>query len=156
MRTLLTAILGTALFATSAHAMEAVQKVEREVTITQPDGTQTVRRVAADEVKPGDYVVYTLDFVNTQAEPATDLVLAMPVPTEIRFVEGSADRPDARVEYSADGGKTFADRLGLTVRGADGMSRPADTNDITAVRWTLSEAVAPGETGSISFKGQLR
>lgn len=156
-RTTALASLLAALFAAApALAMEATQRVEREVVTTAPDGTQQVSRLPADAVVPGEIIVYTLDYVNTDAEPATDLVLAMPVPAEIVFAEGSADRSGAVVEYSADGGASFSDRFTLTVVDADGMQRAAEAADISAVRWRLAEPVAPGESGMVSFKGRLR
>ena len=156
MRAILSAGLGLALLASSANAMEAVQRVEREVVVTQADGSQTVQRLAADEVTPGETIIYTLDYVNTQSDAVSDLVLAMPVPDEIVFDEGSADRAGARVEYSADGGQTFSDRLALMVRMEGGATRSAGSEDITTVRWTLSEAVQPGERGEVTFRGRLR
>jgi hypothetical protein len=148
-------MLAASLF-TPALAMEATQKVEREVVETQADGTVVTRLEKADLIKPGENIVYTLDFVNTKSEPADGLVLAMPVPAEIQFAEGSAERSGTRVEYSTDGGESFSDRLGLTVIGEDGQSRPATADDITAVRWTFNAAIMPGESGAVSFKGRLR
>lgn len=149
-------LCAAALIATPALSMEAVQKVEREIVTTAPDGTQTVTYQAAERVRPGETVVYTLDYVNTQADPASDLKLDMVVPEQVRLAEGSADVPGARVQYSADGGQSYADRLGLTVRNDDGTTRAATTDDITHVRWTLLSPVQPGERGAVSFRAQLR
>ena len=149
-------LCAAALLTTPALAMEAVQKVEREIVTTAPDGTQTVTFEAAERVRPGETVVYTLDYVNTQADPASDLKLDMIVPDQVRLAEGSADVPGARVQYSADGGETFSDRLGLTVRNADGTTRAATADDITHLRWTLLSPVQPGERGAVSFRAQLK
>ena len=96
--------------AVSASALSATQKVEKEITIQQADGTSVTKRVDASEVTPGEKIVYTVAYTNDSAEAATDLVLAMPVPSDVRFLEGSANRSGAVVRYSADGGKTFVER----------------------------------------------
>ncbi len=150
-----TLFLATGLSA-SAFAMEATQKVEREVIITQADGTVVTRLESADLIKPGENIVYTLDFVNTQDEPASGVVLAMPVPAQIQYMEGSAERPGTTVEFSADGGENFSARFALTVTSEAGETRPATADDIDAVRWTFNDAVMPGEVGAVSFKGRLR
>ena len=82
-------------------------------------------------VIPGERVVYTLSYTNDDAAPATDLILTMPVPSEIKYMDGSATLDGARVVYSADDGKTFASRTGLRVIGLDGNSRTALSEDIT-------------------------
>ena len=152
----LAALLICGSLAAPAFAMEAVQKVEREYTETLADGSTVLKRASADLVKPGENIVYSIAYTNTQAEAASGLVLDMPVPDEVRFAEGSADRAGAVVSYSTDGGQSFTDRLSLSVVAADGTRRPATTDDITDVRWTLSQAVVPGESGTVEFKGRLR
>jgi len=105
--------LSTAMLAmgVSANALTATQKVEKEITVQQADGTSVTQRVSADQVTPGEKIVYTVDFLNDSAEPASDLVLAMPVPSDVRFLEGSADRDGAIVKYSTDGGASFFEQL---------------------------------------------
>jgi len=121
--------------APAAMAMTATQKVEKEITRTAPDGTVTTERVEAKLVTPGEKVVYTLDIMNTNAAAATDLVLAMPVPVHVKYIEGSADRDGAVVRYSADGGKTFAGRDAL---------------------WKITDSIEAGSTDFVAFKARLR
>ncbi len=146
----------TLAFGAQAHALEATQKVEKEITITQDDGTTLTKRVAADLVTPGEKIVYTVSFTNDDAEPATDLVLAMPVPADIRFLEGSADRDGAVVRYSADGGVTFDERDALVLPSVGGGTRAAGPDDITHIQWRIAGPVAVGETDAILFKGRLK
>lgn len=140
---------------TSATAMTATQRVETETVVVNADGTETVKRTEAKLVTPGEKVVYTLDFTNTKAEPASNLVLAMPVPGSIKFLEGSADRPGTLVEYSVDGGKTYASRDALEVSDF-GQMRAATADDITHIRWQIAGPVAAGASDSVAFKGRLR
>ena len=158
MRHLSTAlIVATSLMTTiSASALTAKQSVEKEVVVQMPDGTESLTRESAEMVTPGERIVYTLTFVNDDAEPASDLVLTMPVPSEIKYMDDSATKDGAKIVYSADNGQTFASRGGLRIMGADGNSRSANAEDITHIRWTVAGPIAVGETGELSFKGILK
>jgi uncharacterized repeat protein (TIGR01451 family) len=73
----------------SASALTAKQIVEKETVVQMPDGTESLTRGPAELVIPGERVVYTLNFTNDDTAPATDLVLTMPVPSEIKYLDGS-------------------------------------------------------------------
>jgi len=151
-------ILSTALFAAGASsaALTATQKVEKEVTIKQADGTNVTKRVAADKVTPGEKVVYTVDILNDSADAASDLVLARPVPSDIRYLEGSADREGAIVRFSIDGGASFGDRDSLTLPAVGGGTRPANSDDITHIQWRIAGPVPAGAKDAVTFKGRLK
>lgn len=158
MRNLITAAFTTLLLATGVpvFALSASQTVEKEIVVQMPDGTEIISRETAETVAPGERVVYTLSFTNDDAQPATDLVLTMPVPKEVRFMEGSASDNNMIPVYSADGGNSFAARELLRVRDNDGVLQSASSGDITHIRWTVPGPLAAGETGNLSFKGVLR
>jgi len=158
MRHLITATVTTVLLAMTvpAIALSANQTVEKEVVVQMPDGTEIISREAAETVAPGERVVYTLNFTNDEAQPATDLILTMPVPKEVRFMEGSASAANMVPVYSADGGTSFATRELLRVRDNDGFLQSASSGDITHIRWTVPGPLAVGESGNLSFKGVLR
>jgi len=150
-------IAATSIFTSvSASALIAKQSVEKEIVVQMPDGTESITRAPAELVIPGERVVYTLSYTNDDAAPATDLVLTMPVPSEIKYMDESATTAGAKVVYSADGGQTFASRAGLRVVGADGNIRTAISEDITHIRWTVAGPLAVGETGLLSYKGILK
>lgn len=150
-------IAATSLMASvSASALTAKQTVEKETVVQMPDGTENVTRAPAELVTPGQRVVYTLSYTNDDAAPASDLVLTMPVPSEIKYMDGTATKANAKTVYSADGGKSFFERNELRTIGLDGNVRSANAGDITHIRWTVSGPVAVGETGELSFKGILR
>lgn len=155
-QTLLSVLLAMPLMATSAMALTATQTVEREVIVQNADGSQTVKREKADLVTPGDKVVYSLNYYNDKEETAANIVLVMPVPTEISYVEGSAEVDNTLTVYSADGGQTFEARDVLKVQSADGAFRVARAEDITHIRWTVGSAIIPGGTGTLSFSGRLK
>ena len=140
----------------SASALTATQTVEKEITVQQADGTTVTKLVGADEVTPGEKVVYTVVYTNDSADAATDIVLAMPVPADVRFLEGSADRPGAVVKYSVDGGSSFVARDALVLPAVGGGTRAASSDDITHIQWRIAGPVPVGTSDKIAFKARLR
>lgn len=117
-------------------------------------------RARADEhARPGDVLRYRLTFRNPGSGNVRGVKLANPVSAGMRFVGGSAtsSRGDARLEFSADGGRTFsaqpmeevADAQGRTVR------RPVPAERYTHVRWTIDGSVAPGATVTAEFDARV-
>ena len=151
-----TVALLTASIAMPVQALTATQIVEREVIVLNADGSQTVTRIAADKVTPGDKVVYSLKYFNDEAKPAENIVLVMPIPAEVDYIEGSSEFDGVSSAYSADGGRTFINRNELQVVHSDGSRTAALASDITHIRWTISNAVSPNTGGSLSFSGRLQ
>lgn len=136
-------------------AITATQHAEQEIVTRGPSGEETISRVPADKVVPGEEVIYLLRFANDAEEAAEAVVLVMPVPGEVAFVEGSVLGEDANVTFSADGGQTYVARGRLTVA-EGGIERPARSNEITHIKWSLSKPLAPRQTGEISFRAVLK
>ena len=133
----------------------AEQIVETERTVKLPDGTVKTERVPAELVKPGDKIFYTLVFKNEGDKAAEDIVLTMPVPAEITYIENSAEAGEAKVIFSADGGKSFAPRGSLVVS-IGGEKHPAESQDVTHIRWVMSTSIEPGVEHKLSFAGTLK
>lgn len=138
----------------AASGLTANQTVQKVVVTTDEAGNEVVEYVEADLVAPGDTVVYTLTYANDGEEPAEDVVLTMPVPAEMSFVEGSAKTEMAMVGFSIDGGATFVPRGELAVT-LDGEAREALSDEITHVRWSFTEAIPVGEDGIVSYHAIL-
>ena len=151
-------ILSTAALAStiSAQALTATQKVEKEISVQNADGTTQTQLVSAAEVTPGEKVVYTVVYTNDSSEAATDIVLAMPVPADVRYLEGTANRPGAVVRYSTDGGSSFSERDALVLPAVGGGTRSANVDDITHIQWRIAGPVAVGTSDEVSFKARLR
>lgn len=149
-------VLAAASFAAPASALEAEQRVLKETTVTQADGSEKIEYVPADLVTPGETIVYALIFRNDQRTAAEDVVLVMPIPREVTYIEESANNRLARPDFSTDGGTTFSRRQFLTVRDADGSVRFAGADDLTHVRWVVRSPVAPGDVGQLWFRGVLK
>ena len=155
-KTLIAAIVfGAAAMGVPTYALTAEQTVEREVVVKNVDGTETVRRESADTVIPGENIVYSINYYNDLDKPAENVVLVMPVPSELMLIEGSANADGVQTTYSADGGKSFADRENVVVTSADSATRAAGANDITHIKWIVA-TITPDQRGSLSFKGKLK
>jgi len=157
LRAVLAAVSTAALLAGPAFAtgLIAEQTVLKVVEVTTPEGEVETELVSADLVAPGETVQYALSYMNEGADPIEDVVLTMPVPEELRFIDESAQAPDTQVTYSIDGGATFANRTELLID-ANGELVPATAEDITHIRWAFTAPIETGEDGAISFQAVLR
>ena len=141
---------------THAHAnVIAEQVVEKEIVTRGADGVDRLSRIPADTVAPGEEVIYTLKFRNESDTAAEAVVLVMPVPPEVSFVEGSVTGDNATVTFSADGGQTYLARGRLTIE-EQGTVRPAKNDDITHIKWTLPDPLAAGRQGEIAYHAILK
>jgi uncharacterized repeat protein (TIGR01451 family) len=153
------AIFSAALLAalTSAPALAeivATQSIQKEIVAKSANG-EVIRSLApADRVTPGETIVYTLSYANNGAEPVSDIVLVMPVPREVSFVEGST-LGEGAVAFSADGGKSYMARGRLSVT-ENGETRAARGDEITHIRWTMTTPAPAGARGEVSFKAVVR
>jgi uncharacterized repeat protein (TIGR01451 family) len=151
----LSAVLALAAAPAARAEMLASQIVEKEIVAKDEQGRERVKRIPADKVTPGETVVYSIRYENASAAPASDIVLVMPVPKEVAYVEGSVTGEEAQVAFSADGGRTYVARGRLTVV-EDGAARPARGDEITHIKWTLAEPVPAKTKGEVSYKATLR
>lgn len=152
------ALIASLLTLGSANAYAGViatQHAEQEVITRDASGRETVSRVSADKVVPGEEVIYALRYVNESDEAADAVVLIMPVPPEVSYVEGSVAAENATVTFSADGGQTYVARGRLTIA-EDGVERPARSNEITHIKWSLTRALAPREKGEVAYRAILK
>lgn len=137
--------------------IELKSAAEVEVVQKDPNGVQVTRRVEAEKanVLPGDTVIFTVGYVNRGEEAATNVVIGNPVPQHMVYVDKSAQGAGARIEFSVDGGKSFAPLEQLTIKNASGLERPARAEDVTNVRWILAR-LEKGGTGSVSFRAKVK
>jgi hypothetical protein len=69
------------------------------------------------------------------------------------YVDDSVIADNAAVDFSVDGGKSFAPRDDLVIEDGDNV-RMASADEITHVRWTFAR-VTPGEEGMLAFHAIL-
>ncbi len=142
-------------FAQQSGTLDVSTTVQKEVVETNESGETTTRLVDAETVIPGERVIYTTTFRNVGSDPATNVVITNPISENLDYVDGSAFGPGMRLEFSVDDGATFADADSLTVEDDAGMRR-ANGTDYTHIRWTLTNALAPGAQGVVRFTAVLK
>lgn len=153
--TLLTlAIAGTSSLTAFANGLTAEQTVERVTVSINANGNEVRTYAVAEEAAPGDEVRYSLTYTNSGDTAAEAVSLVMPVPSEVTYIETSAAAAGKALTFSADGGTTFAPRAALMTSTGDQL-RPATSDEITHIKWTFAEPIAPSATGSVSFSAVL-
>jgi uncharacterized repeat protein (TIGR01451 family) len=151
--TLLTALSATAYAQEQGHLNVRTVVQKEQVTVNEAGEAET-KLVAADRVVPGEKVVYTITFRNISDEPAENVVITNPISAELMYVDGSAFGPGSDIQFSVDGGQTFANSNELTVT-EDGVTRSAVAEDFTHVRWVMQQELAAGAQGIARFSAVL-
>jgi len=131
-----------------------VQKLE----VSEGTGGAEIRRwVPAERLNAGDEIHYTVRVRNPGKQPVDTIVVTKRLPFGVRYLRGSAAGPAAEVQFSTDGGKTFAtpDALARAAGGGKkGQRRPLE-NDYTHVRWVLSKPLGPASTALLRFRAKF-
>lgn len=140
--------LAPAAIAQDSLAFEGTAFVEK--TILENGAEKTVL-LPTDTVVPGDLIVFNTAYRNDGAETVNDFVVTNPVPDAVAF----SDQSGATLTVSVDGGQTFGQLSALSVAVKPEGQRPAVAADVTHIRWTL-DAVAPGQSGTLSYKAIVR
>lgn len=122
---------------------------------TNDDGIVSEEWVTVEEVVPGDKVGYRISYENTGTQDATGVVINNPVPDNTVYVANSAAGTGSQITYSVDAGNNFARSAELIVE-KNGLKSKARADDITHIRWTLPEAVAPQASGSVEFQVRVK
>jgi len=147
-------IIAAALLVTCAGALSA----QRPLVVTALNLNARSRGSQSQAVLPGDVLQYQLRFTNQGQGDVRGVVFTNPVPAGLRYVDRSAgaDRQDVAVEYSTDGGQTFA-ATPMVTEVVDGrrVQRPASPEQYTHVRWTVQGSIAPGATVTAEFRAEL-
>jgi uncharacterized repeat protein (TIGR01451 family) len=160
----LLALLSLALFASAARAQ--VPKAPPALMVTAENlmaGDARHRAIAArggdsTVVMPGDVVRYRLLFRNVTTGAVRGVVFNNPLPVGLRYDDASAaaDRDDVAIDYSIDGGKSYAAQPAIQVE-VDGkrVERPAPPAMYTHIRWAVKGSVLPGATVRAEFRARL-
>lgn len=139
-------------------SIEVITTSEVEVREQNAKGVMEVKRIDAAKAKvgPGDVVIFSTRYVNRGKEAATNVSVTNPVPEHMQYVDMSAGGKGTRIEYSIDGGKTYAPSEKLKITDKQGKARPALPKDFTHIRWTATKPLAPGEAGNVSFRARIQ
>ena len=149
----LTTGIALLLLATSAAAqthLDVQTTVHKEEVFVNAAGEEETRLVTAERVVPGETVFYTITFTNISDDNADNVVITNPIAENLVSAAGE----DMVIEFSADGGASFAAAAELTVTD-NGTSRAATAEDITHVRWVMRNDLAAGAQGIARFAAVL-
>ena len=138
--------------AAQAQAPQALVITAQNVT-AEAAGVRKNSAVAT----PGDVIRYTLVFTNVTAGPVKHIQFVDPIPQGTVYMLGSAaaDHP-VRVEYSIDGGKSYAARPVIAViQDGKTVEQPAPRERYTHVRWTVLGSLASKAKVMAEFRTQI-
>jgi uncharacterized repeat protein (TIGR01451 family) len=157
MRMLMVATLA-ALLASPAVAVAEVQS-PNPLVITAHNVTAAAAsgRRNPTLAQPGDVIRYALVFTNVTGGPVKNVQFVDPLPQGLVYVLGSAQAGQpVRVEYSIDGGKSYAAQPMIeVVENGTKVQKPAPREMYTHVRWTVLGSVAPGAQVNAEFRAQV-
>lgn len=142
--------------AVAQDIIQVTTEVFQEVEVTGANGKKEKKTQPATKIVPGTEVIYVITYRNAGDKAAEKVVVNNAVPKELTYKGGSASGRGARFEVSVDGGSKFGALPSLRVTGADGKPRPAQAADVTHLRWSVAKPVAPGASGSVSYRAVLR
>lgn len=141
--------------ASAGEAMELQMFVEEEIEIADEKGNRETKLIAAESIVPGDVVVYTTRYLNKGGEQADDVVITNPIPAEVSYIDGSAEREGSVTTFSTDGGKHYDSPRKLIFTDAYGNYRKAIGKDYTHIRWSIN-SIDPNGKGYVSYKAKLK
>lgn len=142
---------------TGSGPLEAMIEVERLEISTGSGGQETRRWVAADRLNAGDEIHYTVRVRNPGKQPVADIVVTKRLPFGVHYLRNSAAGPATEVQFSIDGGKTFAtpDALQRAAGGGKQTPRKALDDQYTHVRWVLRKPLGPASTALLRFRAKF-
>lgn len=155
-----TAVAVTTAFglAQSGDAVTFRIEILRVDLVVGEDGKPTERFVEVTEAVPGEVVEYRIAVRNEGDvifRPGT-VVITLPFGDGVSYQAETATTVPGQifVEFSADGGDTYAEPPVLV--GPDGDRTVADPGDYDHVRWTFLEPFAPDEVRALVYRVVVR
>ena len=143
------AVLGAEpeLTATGAAIATGSDLLETEIVVEKlepanPPSRPHARFVPAGRLEAGDEVHYTIRVRNPGTNPVNDVQVTKRMPFGLHYLPGSAKGPACDIQFSADGGKTFAAKLA--------------SGEYTHVRWSMRQPLPPGSTALLRFRATFR
>jgi len=156
MRSLIVAVAAVAIpsAALAQNSVSLESKVYVARSITDASGKKSNQLFDPDKtpVLPGEPLVVMINYKNNGARPATAFVINNPIPAAVTFTGVE----QAWAVVSVDNGKSFGPLATLKVLAGNGATRPANPADVTAVRWTFAQPIAPAAGGRVSFYGIVK
>jgi uncharacterized repeat protein (TIGR01451 family) len=132
-------------------------KVEKESNILK-DGKVVEVKSAATNFKRGDRLIYTVTYKNEGTALAKNAIIVDPIPEGTLYLDSAAGK-DTDIQFSIDGGNSFQKApVKYIVAKADGTkeSRVATPDMYSHVKWVVTKAIPPGDTGDVNFAVKVK
>jgi uncharacterized repeat protein (TIGR01451 family) len=120
------------------------------------DGRTVSKWVPADELVPGDEVIYTLEIRNPGTTALRSPHIDYAIPKHLRYVENTAVGAGADVSFSVDGGHSFDRPENLRVAEPAGALRPATAAEYTHIRWQLRHTLKAKSVAFAHFRAVVQ
>jgi uncharacterized repeat protein (TIGR01451 family) len=139
---------------TASGPLETTIEVQKLEVKEDSAGEEVRRWIAADRLNAGDEIHYTVRIRNAGKQPVDSIVVTKRLPFGVRYLRNSASGPAAEVQFSIDGGRTFATPDALSRAASEGRktARRALEGEYTHVRWVLSKPLRPNSTAMLRFR----
>jgi len=141
--------------AQAAGGVSLTTELYQEVTVTNAQGVVEKQMKPAAMITPGLPLAVVISYENKGTQAAEKVEIKNPLAPQLAFT-GEASGAGAAVDYSVDGGKSYAGLAALKVPAADGKLRAALVSDVNAIRFKLIKPVQPGESGKVEFRASVR
>jgi uncharacterized repeat protein (TIGR01451 family) len=138
------------------NKVEVQLLAEVKISVPGPDNVAIARFAPAATVSQGEVVYYTVRIRNPTSEYLRDVTVVQPIPANTTYAEHSASGPGTEIQFSADGGTTFASEGRVVATDSGGVQRAATAKDLTHIRWRLRNALAPGAVALARFQAVFR
>ncbi len=153
------AVAATMVGTAAVDAKPLVQlKLQGELVERDAKGVEKLTPIASAELQPGETVRYDIVATNVGSDPANKLVPTGRVPSGTIYEPGSATLSGAsRIEFSLDGGKTWAAHPVVKVKTDAGIvEKPADPSLYTMLRWVNEKALVPNSSVTYSYEVRIK
>lgn len=119
-----------------------------------PGGKEIRRWAPADRLTAGEEIHYTVRVTNPGKDPVSDVVVTKRLPYGVHYLPGTATGPACDVQFSTDGGVTFA-KPERAAGGSKKGLRKSPAIEYTHVRWVLRNPLDPGATALLRFRAKF-
>jgi len=110
------------------------------ITVATPSVT-LVKSVDRATARPGEVLTYSIAYTGTGSASSYGVTVTDVVPAAVLYVTGSATGALTTITYSHDGGATYT---------------ASDAAPVTHIRWSRTSPLAPGGSGTASFRAAVR
>lgn len=141
--------------ATAQTGIRLEQQIFVERVTTDLNGRARHVLTNADRLSPGDQLIFVINWSNQGRQPIRGLAVTNAVRRGVE-PDPSSGPSNAAMQVSVDGGAHWGRLDQLWLPTPLGGTRRATAADITHLRWTLTEAVPPGQSGRLSYRATMR